>query len=559
MTRQLLYQLLFPFFFLPVFAQKNSTTNYHPPLDIPLILSANFGELRPNHFHMGVDFKTNGTTGLKLYAIEKGYVSRIKVSPYGYGKVVYINHPNGVTSVYAHCSTFVGKIDSLVTLTQQKEQNFEVEIFPKPTEIVLQKGENFALSGNTGSSTAPHLHFELRDTKTESAMNPLIFGFDLIDTKAPEIRAVKIYGLTEKGYLLKGKNKTIPVSKGKFGYYIGGNATTIPSNFCSEQGGIGFAFDVIDHYNQADNPLGLYGSYLIVNNDTIFGHHLDSVSFDHTRYINSHTDYEEYHGAKKKYHKSFRTKENPLTIYHNDNIGIIHLQPNDTAKINYVAYDTKNNKSELTFKVSVLAGVLHSSPTLSPKTLLFPDSSFSYKGATFAVDIPEGCVYEPIPKQLETEKSTSIGSSSQPIQKTIAVKLKLVAPQLSTEKYYIAANGSYLATKYTNGWLSADSKSLGSFSIKVDTIPPSIATLNFTKIDTLCTKPVLSWKVSENKTSLVDYDLFVDGHWQVLEYETKGSYLFFRKPENLVGKHFLKIILKDACGNEMIWEKEMSF
>ena len=185
--------ILFAFFSLFTYgthAQAQGSTNYHSPLGIPSILASNFGELRPNHFHMGIDFKTNGKIGYNLYSIEKGFVSRIKVSPYGYGKVIYIDHPNGVTSVYAHCSEFKDQIDSIVRVTQIREENYAVEIFPKKNEIRVARGQVIGISGNTGGSTAPHLHFEIRDTKTEHALNPLVYGFDLPDTKKPDRNAL---------------------------------------------------------------------------------------------------------------------------------------------------------------------------------------------------------------------------------------------------------------------------------------------------------------------------------------------------------------------------------
>ncbi len=157
MYKSLLFFVLIASFFNQLFAQNNAKFDYHPPLKIPLILSANFGELRPNHFHMGLDFKTNGKEGYNLYAIEEGFVSRIKVSTFGYGKVIYIDHPNGVTSVYAHCSEFKGEIDSIVRLTQEKEQNFEVEIFPKKNEIRVTKGQVIGISGNSGGSNGSSL------------------------------------------------------------------------------------------------------------------------------------------------------------------------------------------------------------------------------------------------------------------------------------------------------------------------------------------------------------------------------------------------------------------
>ena len=165
----LLFILLAPF----SFCQIDSNSFYHSPLDIPLKLSANFGELRPNHFHMGIDYRTNGVEGIKIFAIEDGYIARVKVSTFGYGKVVYINHPNGITSVYAHCSIFTGKLDSIVKQKQIEQQNFEIEFLPDSKLIPVKRGESFALSGNTGNSSGPHLHFEVRDNVRWSAGKPV--------------------------------------------------------------------------------------------------------------------------------------------------------------------------------------------------------------------------------------------------------------------------------------------------------------------------------------------------------------------------------------------------
>ena len=540
--------------------QNDSNKTYFPPLDIPLVLSANFGELRPNHFHMGLDFKTNGKEGLKLYSIDDGYVSRIKVSAFGYGKVIYINHQNGITSVYAHCSQFLGAIDSIVKSTQDINQNFEVEIFPPTNEIKIKKGENFALSGNTGSSTAPHLHFELRNTKTETALNPLKFGFDIIDTKPPEIKNIKLYGLTKEGYRINGKSKILHVSKGKFGYFIDGNFTTIPSDFYYQDGGLGLAFETNDHYNLSTNPLGIYKSLLIVNLDTIFGHKIDSVSFETTKYINSHSDYEEFTLNKRKFQKSFRTQENPLTFYLNDSLGLIKINPKDTLLIHYIAEDSKKNKSEIKFKLTRLEGLnLKDNTLLNASDYLYPNKSFDYKSELISVNIPEGCIYEPIPKKLNIKNGFSIATSATPIQKTVKISLPLNSPIYPIEKYYIASNSSYLSTKFLNGWLNAEAKTLGQYSIKIDTIAPVIIPLNFLKTDTLMKKVLLQWKIKDEKSNLSDYDLFIDSSWVLLQYESKGSYAFYIRPKSLLGKHHLKIIAKDNCKNEAIWEEEITF
>ena len=539
-------------------AQIDSIIKFNPPLEIPLIISANFGELRPNHFHMGLDFKTNGREGVKILAIADGYVSRIKISPYGYGKVVYINHPNGITSVYAHCSSLLDKLDSIVKLTQEKESNFEIEIFLKEGDISLKKGENFALSGNSGSSTAPHLHFELRNTKTETALNPLKFGFDIIDYKAPEIKSIKIYGLTKEGYRINSKSKVLIVSKGKFGYYIPGDLVSIPSNFRASEGGIGFSFEVTDYYNQAINPLGLYKSFLIVNKDTIFGQAIDSVSFDQTKYINTHSDYEEFKINKRKFQKSFKTQENPLSFYLNNKNGIINIQPKDTFDIEYIAIDTKKNQSVLKFKINMLNGDFCILPLIN-SNYLFPADNFNYKNEKISILIPEGCLYEPTLKNIELKKDISISQSIIPIQKPIKLSFKLNDNKYAPEKYYLASNSTFLNTKHNDGWLEADSKSLGKYSIQIDTIPPKIIPLNFLITDTIINKETLKWKINDDKSSFADYDIFIDEKWGLLEYETKGSYVNYKRSTDLIGKHLVKIIIKDNCQNITIWEKELDF
>jgi len=240
---------------------QNKTLSYRSPLGIPLELAANFGEIRPDHFHMGVDFKTNGKEGLTLYAIERGFVSRVKISPDGYGKSIYIDHPDGRTSVYAHCSVLKGRIDSLVKAIQAEQQNFEVDIYFRPTDIPILKGQVIALSGNTGHSFAPHLHFEIRDTKTEDALNPLLFGFDVPDHKKPEIHGMRIYALSDEGYLIPGKSLKVGLQFNGKNYVSNPETIEIPSNFF-EYGPIGLAFETSAHLDRGMNTCGIYEARL---------------------------------------------------------------------------------------------------------------------------------------------------------------------------------------------------------------------------------------------------------------------------------------------------------
>lgn len=561
MIQPLIFSIFLLFVSLPTFGQTIPEGGYHSPIGIPMILSSNFGELRPNHFHMGIDFKTNNRIGYNLYSIDNGFVSRIKVSPYGYGKVVYIDHPNGVTSVYAHCSEFKGEVDSIVRVTQEREQNFEVEIFPKKGEIALDKGEIFALSGNTGSSTAPHLHFEIRDTKTEAALNPLVFGFDVADTKAPEIRGVKVYSLTKDGYRFPNKATVRTAAKGSAGYYVSGNKITIPANYCTKSGGIGIAVDVIDRLDGAPNQCGLYGSILIVNGDTIFGQRTNRVPFESTRYVNCHKDYEEYRDGKK-YHKCFKTTENSLPIYEYGKSGIIQCKPGDVLKIEYVGYDPKGNRSTLNFDIEISSGEMNLEDGLGVDlTYLQPGYSMQLENDNRQVQFGVETVYEPL-KLNESKLNTEIGEASEPVHN--AYKIRVKSSEVPDGKHYIQiitdrGRTRTMVATYQDGWYTAESKYFGQYSLKKDLTAPTIATKNFKSTTTYTSLKSLTWTINDAHTGIADYDLFIDGKWYLIEYESKGSYVTFSRPDDVKGSKEVKLVVKDEVGNENEWVRTIDF
>lgn len=556
MTKIILISTIFALASQFAISQNSSFPNYTPPIGIPMVLAANFGELRPNHFHMGVDFKTNGKIGYNLYTIEDGYVSRIKVSPYGYGKVIYIDHPNGKTSVYAHCSEFKGQLDSIVLSTQYKEQNYEVEVFPKKGEIAVKKGDVIALSGNTGSSTAPHLHFEIRDTPTEDAMNPLVYGFDIADQQKPEVRKLKVVALNKDGYVIPGKSIVLSVYGSNGNYSISGNSISIPANFCSPTGGIGFAFDIIDRLDGASNQCGLYGTDFIIDNDTIFGQQIDRVSFEHSRYVNSHRDSD----TPGKFHKSYRNSSNPLSIYKSDQLGVISILPGQSKNAELVVYDPKGNKSQLKFAINILEGAINADYAPNTQNYLYPQDSLTNQSANWSVTAESFSIYEPA--KQSNSSTPHFCDASIDLQKAVVVKMKLDSPVFPIKNYYIAAynGGKYraLETSYKDGWLTAESKYAGTYSIKTDSQAPSIRGVSYNS-SYVVTGKTITLTVKESETSIGDYDLFIDGKWHLMEYESKGDFLIYQRPEGLTGAHEIKIIASDTCGNEVIYERTLNF
>lgn len=529
--------------------------DYHPPLDIPLILASNFGELRPNHFHMGTDFKTNGVTGLKLYSIDEGYVSRIKVSAYGYGKVVYIDHPNGVTSVYAHCSKFLGEIDSITRHYQQLNKSYEVEIFPTKNEITLNKGEVFALSGNSGSSTAPHLHFELRDTESEAAINPLIYGFDIADHKAPLIRHVKLYAISKDGYRIPGKSKVVRVNFSNGQYYIANNTIVLPENFIPTNCTIGFAFDVIDRLDGANNKCGLYASYTLVNSDTIFGQRIDKIPFESTRFVNIHKDFEEYSTFSRKFHKSFKSPQNDLPIYLNSNDFHVPLNDKkDTLKILYLAQDAKGNLATLKFSIITESQnntpyVWHQSGLLSPNfpKLLTKDS--------VRIEFPAGTVYEPI--NIDSNKiSFKIGDPKTPVHKAYKVILKEDSTALTSKKFLEMKSNKNRTRRITGSYyknqLVFSVKYFGTYSIQVDTLAPQISGQSVKTNGVLYRNRSIKWQITDSQTGINNYWLYINDKWVLLEYDYKTGYISYTNEGDFEGKCELKLIVEDHVGNQRI-------
>ena len=549
-----------------VCAQPDNNLNYRSPLEIPLIFAANFGELRTNHFHMGVDYKTKHVEGMKIFSVQDGYVSRIKVSSYGYGKAIYINHPEGVTSVYAHCSLFKGKIDSIVKFYQHLQESFEIDIELTADEIKVKKGQVIALSGNTGGSTAPHLHFELRDTKTETALNPLKFGYKIKDSKSPKLSHLKIYSLSKEGYIASDKSFKYKLSLTNNIYFPEQKTIYIPINFLPENGGLGFSFDAYDPYDLSYNKLGIYESKLIINDELMFETKIDSISFDHTRYINTYTDFHEFSNNRRNYHKSFKNLNNPLTIYNDKKNGIIKVKPGDTLNIDYQIFDTEKNKSDVSFKI-----IITESNEKNYAVTNFTDDDFidinkpSYffnKDSSIKIKAKENTFYEPISFKIKEKNSSSdftFGEKNIPIQKQIDIHIDINKLNSSIlNKYYLTVNDRYLETMISDSILSVKSKYLGDFRLKTDTFPPKIRQKNFTN-NNVSTYNKIRWEIVDTNSGILDYDIYIDDKWQILEYEYKNNTVTFNIPSSLKGQKEVKIVVTDNCSNIQVWKKELIF
>ena len=564
MNKAALISYLSIFFILTANSQIDYSQNFdfHPPLNIDLVLSANFGELRTNHFHTGIDFKTNGKEGYKLYSIADGYVSRVRVSPYGYGLVVYIDHYNGLTSVYAHCSQFVGKIADMVSSRQLKEQNYEIEYYPPKDSLKVLRGEVIALSGNSGRSFGPHLHFEIRETKSEMTLNPLLFGFNIPDHRKPKIRRIKVYALTAEGYRIPNRSKSYSVIEKNGAFTVPNDKITIPAEFTSAQGGVGFAFDAIDQLDGANNICGIYMAQLIVNEDTLFEQSMEQISFETNRYINSHKDYEEFHQSRKQYHKAFKTSHNPLPIYlDNNQTGIIKISPGEQKKINYLCEDVNGNRSELKFVLEIEDGIpgKASDYYLKDKKYLYPDSVYLSMNDQHYIRLPLGVVYEPTPLIMADGTQFQFGQVDVPVQEYYNLRLPISNKTLTDEKYVVVnqQNSAFIG-QVENDWLSVNIREFGEFSIVVDSIAPKILETNCFEGSTGQNKTFF-WKLADDVSGITDYDVFIDEQWQLLAYDDKTKRYSLKMLNEFTGSKVLKLKVSDGCGNTLVKSYSINF
>jgi hypothetical protein len=556
---------LFSFFLFVVLKSmaQNVTVDskYHSPLGIPLQLSAIFGDMRPNHFHMGLDFKTNQREGIPIHSISDGFISRIRIAPTGYGRVLYIDHPNGITSVYAHCSSFSGKIMEYLEPFQVEAFSNNIDLKLRKNELPIQKGERIALSGNSGSSTGPHLHFEIRDTKTEHGLNPLLLGFNISDNSPPVIQAIKIYAVDEKGYQIPGKSMIINVQKSKSGYSIPGNKINLTKDFIPDYGQLAFAVSGSDPIGSA-GTFGLFENSCLVGNDTLFQSIYNRISFDDSRYVNSHQDLDEYKKSKMRFHKLFKTAHNPLQIYQFEQIGSLKINPKDSLNVEIILKDVSNNTSKLRFSLIASKETPKKSERFySSKTHFIPDSSYHFRSAQMEIDIEPFTFYEPI-KKMNGIQSNRFGSGEINIQKSFKVTIEPIK-NIDPKKQYIQviSNGKTtpLFTKIENQKLLAESKIFGEFTVKIDTTSPKVLPENFKIGDTLIHSNKLIWKVIDSQTDIFNYNILVNGEWQPLDYDLKTNRLIYVRKDSEIKSATIEILVLDSCENIGSWKKNLYF
>lgn len=514
-------------------------------------LAANFGAVRTNHFHMGLDLRTNSQENLTVVAAADGYVSRIKVERYGFGNAVYITHPNGYTTLYAHLNKYYDQLDEYVKERQYKDEKWEQDITFSPGQFPVTQGQLIALSGNTGGSAGPHLHFEIRDTKTEECINPLLFGFNTPDSIAPVISGLYWYDRRFSTYE-PGANG-IAVKK------MGNMFTTDVIQVSSPT--ISLAIKAVDKANQGFN-LGIYHAELLMDDEVMYSFSLDKMSYDDTRYINGCIDYPKLIQDKMSIQHLSSLPSMKLKNYSPSDLnGIINLKDENVHSVEIILKDVNGNTSRLKTKVKLSKT---SDQISSTNTTVKVNERKTITTENAEINLSKNAVYDAVNFQMSEKSSTNRDAVSNtivlhspyiPVHDNYTLKIKPNRKLTNEEKGKVVVlldfgSGTNVAKGKWNGdRVESEFNRLGTATLLLDQSMPSVSP--GWKEGALITGSTLRLKGAATIGDIVAFRAELDGKWlRFARMKDDFVYIFDEKCPRASGSHTLKVTTVNAAGNK---------
>ncbi|MBC7688376.1 MAG: M23 family metallopeptidase [Aquabacterium sp.] len=546
--------------FSQVFTAKAYPQGYFSwPVNARPGLAANFGELRPNHYHMGLDCRTDQKENRPVLAVADGYIAKVKIESFGFGRSIYINHPNGFTTLYAHLNDFYPELEKYITQQQYNLESWKVFLDIPANLFTVKKGQFIAYSGNTGGSQGPHLHFEIRDTKTDKVLNPLLFGFTLADNIAPDIlrlavydRSISTYEQTPRFYQLKKVN----------GIY-----TTLPHLLTLNSSNLSFAITAYDRYTGSTNKNGIYQAVLFNDEQPVTGFQLNNISYDETRYLNAHVDYKlRSTGGSWVQHLS-RLPGYPQGVYKDlSGDGVIDIADGSAHAIKIEVEDVAGNTSLLKFDVKKTAGntaafLATSVPAYLPNQFK-PGFINVFENSKVSFYLPENALYDSVRfkyNEVIPAKGNpiyQIHNGTVPVQTMFPVKIfyagaanpgKIVMHRFWGDKDDYA---KAVPVKASTGWYMASFRAFGNFQLVEDTLAPTIIAVGIREGMNAAKLNRIAFVVKDNTEELENFTAYLDGKWLRFTNDKGSAFIYNFDAHCPRGQHELKISVEDCVGNK---------
>jgi hypothetical protein len=542
---------------------------FRAPIDSPLTLSGTFGEIRDGHFHTGIDIRTGEQEGMPVLAVANGYVSRIKVSPNGFGRVLYVTHPNGYVSVYAHLKQFREDLKQYTLEQQKTKQSYEIELLPKKDQFKVVQGEQIAESGSSGSAEGPHLHFEIRNEESEEPVNPLLFGLQVADHQKPVLRALRVYPRREAGIVEQTDSaRTFEIFPSDTLYGV----ATPTIEYIKVYGVIGVGFDVYDLQDSSNAELGIYSASLFVDNIKVYEWVNDRLDFDEGRYANAHGDYSVRKKDGLKIERCYRMAGNYASMIYPDTslTGLMEFIDEESHDLRFVASDFAGNSCEIIFQLQSYPPLADKAYVPHPEEALLvgPGRGIALHKENIDVVIPAGAVYEDqyfvddeIPNAKALSPTYIIGDALQPLHVPITLSLKpykRVPDSLRQQALIVRseADGTWKAEggTWNKEFLTTKVRSFGRYFISMDTLAPSVVKEYYPADMNTYRGGIAQWIVKDDLSGLKSVSAQIDGQWMLAEYDAKSGMVtvdLAGLPLNV--DHQLALTVTDERGNSQVW------
>ena len=530
--------------------------DFHTPIDAPFDLSGTFGEFR-SRFHTGIDFKSRGVQGQKIFSIEDGYVSRIEVNNYGYGKVIYIDHLNGFTSVYAHLKNFNSELDEYIKSELYKSKRNSIKKFPKKNQLRINKGEVIGYSGNTGRSFGPHLHFEIRDTKSQDAINPLMFNYTYKDDERPIIRG--LYIINENNSLVR--NSPIRKKVKKI------NDSTYTVDDFEYNGKIGIGLDIYDiQYKNLYNQNGVYKVELFIDSILKYSYKMDKIKFSENHYKKIMYDYLSLAQKNKKVLKIYTPRNSDLSFLKNNKFnGIINSDSIRDNSLLVRVSDWNGNSSSIKFNLKANDSISRRSSYNGIEILT--NQNYTLNKNSSIIEIGKNTFYDDLLMNISYQSDTlNLGKEKDPFRSSITIKLPhKISDTLELRQSFVGKiinrKISYISSKKNKSYIYANTSSLGEYIISKDTLKPDIKPINFKNNSNIKVKNTLRLRLKDDLSGIKNYSSYFNGNWALFEYEPKSNMIFHNLSDGIIkdGENELIIKYEDGVGNKGVYQVKVYY